>query len=128
MKDFSKRIEFEGFRQLPPVHREVGASYRGGNPEGTNRWIELEEHSQQKGAPSQPLRSPNTYAKLETIATPVLVLAGDADIVSPPAMMRIWSTHLKNHEFDFVPDAGHSIAWEKPEIFNKKVLAFLARH
>ncbi len=128
MKDFSKRIEFQGFRDLPPVHREVGASYRGGNPEGTKRWMELEEASQQKGAPSQALRTPNTYAKLEAIATPTLVLAGDSDMVSPPAMMRIWSAHLKNHEFDFVPDAGHSISWEQPALFNAKALAFLARH
>ena len=127
MKDFSKRIEFEGFRALPPVHREVGPSYRGGNPEGTKRWMEIEEHAQQKGAPSQPLRTPNTYAKLETIATPTLVLAGDADMVSPPGMMRIWSRHLKNATFDYVPDAGHSIAWEQPEAFNARMLAFLAK-
>ena len=128
MKDFSKRIEFQGFRQLPPVHREVGASYRGENPEGTKRWMELEEHSQQKDAPSQSLRTPNTYAKLETIATPVLALAGDSDMVSPPGMMRIWSRHLKAGEFDFVADAGHSIAWERPDAFNEKVLGFLAKH
>ena len=127
MKDFSKRIEFEGFRALPPVHREVGPSYRGGNPEGTKRWMEIEEHAQQKGAPSQPLRTPNTYAKLETIATPTLVLAGDADMVSPPGMMRIWSRHLKNATFDYVPDAGHSIAREQPEAFNARMLAFLAK-
>lgn len=126
MKDFSARIEFSGFRELPPVHREVGPSYRGGNPAGTKRWMEIEEHAQQPGAPSQPLRSPNTYAKLETIPTPTLVLAGDADMVSPPAMMRTWSQHLKNHEFDFVPDAGHSISWEQPEAFNRKMLGFLA--
>jgi pimeloyl-ACP methyl ester carboxylesterase len=127
MKDFSRRIEFEGFRELPPVHREVGPSYRGANPEGTKRWMEIEEHAQQKGAPSQPLRTPNTYAKLETIATPTLVLAGDADMVSPPGMMRIWSRHLKHASFDFVPDAGHSIAWEQPDAFNARMLAFLAK-
>ena len=127
MKEFSARIEFEGFRALPPVHREVGPSYRGGNPEGVKRWMEIEEHAQQKGAPNQPLRTPNTYAKLETIATPTLVLAGDADMVSPPEMMRIWSRHLQHATFDFVPDAGHSIAWEQPDAFNARMLAFLAR-
>ena len=128
MKEFSRRIEFPGFRQLPPVHREVGPSYRGGNPEGTRRWMEIEEKAHQAGAPEQKLRSPNHYAMIAAIATPTLVLAGDADMVSPPEMMRRWSSHLPNREFDFVPDAGHSIAWEQPEAFDRKVLDFLARH
>ena len=128
MKEFSARIEFAGFRALPPVHRKVGPSYRGGNPEGTRRWMDIEEQAQRPGAPEQKLRTPNTYAKIAAIPTPTLVLAGDADMVSPPEMMRRWSAHLKNHEFDFVPDAGHSIAWEQPDTFNKKVLEFFARH
>jgi pimeloyl-ACP methyl ester carboxylesterase len=128
MKDFSSRIEFEGFRKLPPVHREVGPSYRGGNPEGTKLWMEIEEHAQQKDAPEQKLRTPNSYAKIEKITTPTLALAGDADMVSPPEMMRRWSSHLQSGEFDFVPEAGHSIAWEQPDVFNAKVLDFLRRH
>ncbi len=128
MKDFSARIEFQGFRALPPVNREVGPSYLGVNPEGTKRWMEIEAHAHQEGSPEQKLRSPNTYAKLETIPNPVLTLAGAADMVSPPAMMRIWSAHLKNHEYDFVPEAGHSVAWEQPDVFNQKALAFLAKH
>jgi pimeloyl-ACP methyl ester carboxylesterase len=128
MKDFSRRIEFQGFRELPPVHREVGPSYRGGNPDGVKRWMEIEEKARQPGAPEQKLRTPNTYAKIATIPTPTLVLAGDADMVSPPEMMRRWSSHLPNKEFDFVPDAGHSIAWEQPDSFDRKVLDFLARH
>jgi len=27
-----------------------------------------------------------------------------------------------------VPEAGHAIAWEQPDVFNDKVLAFLKRH
>jgi pimeloyl-ACP methyl ester carboxylesterase len=128
MKEFSARIEFTGFRDLPPVNREVGPSYLGGNPAGAKRWMEIEEHARQKGAPEQKLRSPNTYAKIAAIPTPTLVLAGDADMVSPPEMMRRWSAHLRSREFDIVPEAGHSIAWEQPEVFNRKMLGFLRRH
>jgi hypothetical protein len=28
----------------------------------------------------------------------------------------------------FSAESGHSIAWEQPEFFNEKVLAFIARH
>ena len=52
----------------------------------------------------------------------------DADLLAPPSMMRVWAAHLKNYEFATVPESGHSIAWEQPQVFNEKVLAFIARH
>ena len=78
--------------------------------------------------PAQPLRSRNTFAKLETIATATLVIAADADLLAPPALMRMWASHLKSHEWAVVPDAGHAMAWEQPGTFNDKVLEFLRRH
>lgn len=126
--DFAASIEIPGIRQLPAVYREVGPSYRGANPQGTRRWIEIEEHARQPGAPAQPLRTPNTLAKIETIVTPTLIIAADADLLAPPALMRIWAHHVKNHEWAVVPESGHAIAWEQPDAFNDRVLEFLGRH
>jgi pimeloyl-ACP methyl ester carboxylesterase len=122
---FRERIAIPGIRELPAMYRELGSSYIGSNPEGTKRWSEIEEHARQEGAPSQPLRTPNTYEKIAEIETRVLVLAADADLLAPPGLMRQWSAHLRNGEWASVPDAGHSIAWEQPEIFNRIVLQFL---
>ena len=126
--DFVARLEIPGLRKLPAVYREVGPSYRGANPDGTQRWIEIDEHARQGDAPAQPLRTPNTFAKIETIATPTLVMAADADLLAPPALMRIWADHMKNREWAVVTDSGHAMAWEQPDIFNEKVLAFIKRH
>ena len=126
--DFRDRIEIPGIRKLPAVYREVGPSYRGANPDGTQRWTEIEEHARQPGALDQPLRTPNTFAKIETIPTPTLIIAADGDLLAPPALMRIWANHVKNHEWAVVPDSGHAIAWEQPDIFNEKVLEFVKRH
>jgi pimeloyl-ACP methyl ester carboxylesterase len=126
--DFVARLEIPGLRKLPAVYGEVGPSYRGANPDGTKRWIEIDEHARQGDAPAQPLRTPNTFAKIETIATPTLVMAADADLLAPPALMRIWADHMKNHEWAVVTDSGHAMAWEQPDIFNEKVLAFIKRH
>jgi len=125
---FAARLEIPGLRQLPPVYLEVGPSYRGGDLDGTRRWREIEEHSRQAGAPNQPLRTPNTFAKLATIATPALVIAADSDLLAPPALMRIWAEHMKDHEWAVVPDAGHAMAWERPDLFNELVLGFVGRH
>jgi pimeloyl-ACP methyl ester carboxylesterase len=127
--DFIARIAIPEIRKQSAHYREIGPSYRGANPEGTRRWIEIEKHARQPGAPFQPLlRSPNTFAKIATIATPTLVIAADADLLAPPALMRIWAAHLKNHEWAVIHDAGHAMAWEQPGPFNDKVLDFLRRH
>jgi pimeloyl-ACP methyl ester carboxylesterase len=126
--DFSARIEIPNLRKLPAVYREVGPSYRGANPDGTKRWIEIEEHARQADAPNQPLRTPNTFAKIETILTPTLAMAADADLLAPPALMHIWALHVKNLEWTLVPDSGHAIAWEQPQTFNKRVLEFIKQH
>jgi pimeloyl-ACP methyl ester carboxylesterase len=126
--DFIARIELPGIRKLPAVYREVGPSYRGADPDGTKRWSEIDEHARQPEAPDQPLRTPNTFAKIATIPTPTLVIAADADLLAPPSLMRIWAAHVKNHEWAVVPDAGHAIAWEQPDVFNEKVLEFVKRY
>jgi pimeloyl-ACP methyl ester carboxylesterase len=126
--DFIARIEIPEIRKQPGAYREVGPSYRGANPEGTKRWTEIEEHSRQPGAPAQPLRTPNTLAKIATIPTATLIIAADADLLSPPALMRIWATQVKNHEWAVVQDAGHAMSWEQPGTFNDKVLEFIKLH
>jgi len=128
MRDFTARVEIPELRKQAAVYREVGPSYRGANPEGTKRWIEIDEHAQQPGARAQPLRTPNTFAKLASVTMPVLVMAADADLLAPPALMRTWAAHLKNYEWAIVPDSGHAIAWEHPDVFNENVLAFVKRH
>ena len=123
--DYSARIAIPGFDSQPGTYREISPSYRGSHPDGVLAWAAIEEHSRQAGAPNQPLRTPNTFAKLESIRAPVLVLAADADLIAPPGLMKAWAAHVNNGQYDSVPDAGHAVAWERPEIFNERVLRFL---
>lgn len=125
IQDFIARIEIPGIRSLPQHYREVSASYRGANPEGTKRWLEIEHHARQPNAPAQPLRSSNTFAKLDGITTRTLVIAADADLLAPPALMRLWARHIKGAQWATLPDAGHAMAWEQPDVFNDIVLRFL---
>jgi pimeloyl-ACP methyl ester carboxylesterase len=128
MTEFTKRIAIPGLDKLPGQYIELGLSYRGADPEGTARWSEIEEHARQSGAPSQPLRTPNTFAKVETIAAPTLILVADADLYAPQALMRIWAGHIKHHDWVVIDDAGHSVAWEKPDAFDAAVLRFARKH
>jgi pimeloyl-ACP methyl ester carboxylesterase len=125
---FRKRAAIAGFNQLPPEVREMSPSYRGMNPEGVARWKEIEAHAMQAGAVVPPLRTPNTDEKLASLTTPILVVAGDVDLTTPSAAIRLWAKHLKAYDWLLIPEAGHSVAWEQPDAFNQAVLAFLRKH
>jgi pimeloyl-ACP methyl ester carboxylesterase len=129
ISEFIARIAIPGIRDLSSHYREIGPSYRGANPEGVKRWIEIDEHARQAGAGFQPaMRTPNTLAKIATINTPTLVIAADADLLAPPALMRIWAAHIRHHEWAVIHDAGHAMTWEQPGRFNDIVLDYLRRH
>jgi pimeloyl-ACP methyl ester carboxylesterase len=118
------------FDALPPDFRELGPSYRAANPSGTQHWLELERTSRPQGSPppAQTTRNRITFALLEEIKVPTLLLTGDADLYAPPAVLRLFAARIKNSESVVMPEAGHSAYWEQPEIFNRTVLEFIRRH
>jgi len=125
-----RRIRPPEFAALPADVRELGPSYRAGNPEGTRRWLELERANRSEGAPppAQTMRNQITFALVETIRTPTLILTGGADLYAPPPVMQLFVKRIKGSESVVVPEAGHSTYWEQPEAFNRAVLAFIRKH
>jgi len=115
---------------LPIELREVGPSYRAVNPEGVAKWLRIEESSRHEITPEegQSPRSPMTYARLAAMQNPVLMLTGGADLLSPPAMMKLVADHIPNCRFEVVPEAGHAAFHEEPEVWNKLVLEFMGQH
>ncbi|MBL0420788.1 alpha/beta fold hydrolase [Ramlibacter sp. AW1] len=128
MQAFSARIAVPGLTGRLEVrpYLEVGAAYRAEDPDGFQRFIAMEHAARQPQAPAQPLRTPNTFAKVSTIAAPTLIVMAGADLLAPPALMRAWARHLPDARFAEIGDAGHSINWERPDAFNRIVLDFLA--
>jgi pimeloyl-ACP methyl ester carboxylesterase len=117
-----------GFEAMPADFRELGPSYRAANPAGVKTWLELEH----KAVTSNPFRQKAanniTEATLKRLPLPTLLITGDADLYSPPAVIRMVAAQIPNSEVVIVREAGHSSYWEQPEAFNCAVLDFLARH
>ncbi|MCC6316610.1 MAG: alpha/beta hydrolase [Gemmatimonadaceae bacterium] len=118
------------FSALPPDLRELGPSYRAANAEGTRRWLDLEHFSRAPGRrpPAQPARTRVTFAALESLVPPTLLITGDADLYTPPALLRLFMQRIRGAESLIVPEVGHSTYWERPELFNSTVIAFLRKH
>ncbi len=67
----------------------------------------------------------NLTARLKEIACPVLVLCGDQDPGTPPAMSREIHENAPGSTLVMIPDAAHLSNIEQPEAFNRALDAFL---
>lgn len=122
------RIKVPGFDDIPVEFREVGPSYRARNPDGWQQWIEVQRRSGTDDKFRQPLKNRVTEAMLPTLKVPVLVICGAADLLTPPAVARLIAARIPGAELVVAPEAGHSVYWEEPDLFNRAVLAFIGSH
>jgi pimeloyl-ACP methyl ester carboxylesterase len=123
--EMSRRLRPAEFAALPVEIRELGPSYRAMNFEGARRWKALAK----EGHPSaQGTKHRITFAALQGIQTPTLLITGDADLYTPPSVLRVLASHFGKCESVVIPECGHSAFWEQPETFNRVVLDFLSKH
>lgn len=121
------RLRPKEFGALPIEVRELHPSYRAGNPSGTEAWLSLARRAR-TGERIDALRPlPMTWARVESIRHPVLLMTGDGDLYTPPALLRMQSAHIPQAETVVVPEAAHAPNWEQPDFFNRTVLSFIGR-
>jgi 3-oxoadipate enol-lactonase len=69
----------------------------------------------------------NLTARLKEITCPVLVLCGDKDPGTPPAMAREIHDNLPGSKLVMIADAAHLANIEQPEAFNRALEEFLTK-
>ncbi|MFH2053047.1 MAG: alpha/beta fold hydrolase [bacterium] len=67
----------------------------------------------------------DTSASLARIAVPTLILCGELDSVTPPALSRAMHERIPGSQLALVPGAGHLSNLEDPGFFNARLLDFL---
>lgn len=60
------------------------------------------------------------------IDVPTLILVGDEDIVTPPALSKELNRLIPGSRLEVIPEAGHLTNAEQPEPFNSAVESFLS--
>jgi pimeloyl-ACP methyl ester carboxylesterase len=115
------------FASLPHDFQELSPSYRAGNPAGHAAWIALEKQALQGPRINPVMKQKLSWAKLESIRHPALLMTGDSDLYTPPSLLRMQAQHMPHAEVHIVREAGHSPYWEQPLVFNDILLAFLAK-
>ena len=104
--------------------RELGATYRAGDPEGVRRFLAIEAQNQPPPM-RQSLREPMTLERLESIRVPTLFLSGDEDVFAPPPLMRMMADRVEGARLEVIAGAGHCAYWEQPDAWNRSVIGFL---
>jgi pimeloyl-ACP methyl ester carboxylesterase len=117
-----------GMAELPADFRELSPSYRAANPAGAKLWLDLEHKAVTANPFRQRVANQISEATLGRLKVPTLLITGDADLFSPPALIRMVAAQIPGSEVVVIPGAGHSSYWEQPAAFNRTVLEFLARH
>jgi 3-oxoadipate enol-lactonase len=67
----------------------------------------------------------NTLEALRQVRIPTLILVGDSDQATPPAMAQMLHEHLADSQLCVLPNAAHLSNMEQPELFTEAVLRFL---
>ena len=70
------------------------------------------------------LYQPNIpYENLKSIKCPVLVMAGDHDVIKPEHTLKIFQS-IPNASLCIFPDSNHGVCQQHPDLFNETVLTF----
>jgi pimeloyl-ACP methyl ester carboxylesterase len=118
----------EPFNKMPRYFLELSPTYRAGDPEGMKRYLAMitegDAIAPYGGIPFTQ-DHPLTLADLDAWKVPTLMMTGDADLWTPPSIMRIFVSHLQHGKGVVIPESGHDGYWENPEFFNREVLNFI---
>ena len=69
-----------------------------------------------------------TITDLVKFDKPVMFIVGAEDRIAPPFAVRMAYNMFPAARWLEVPGAGHSVYFEKPDVFNAALLDFFAEH
>jgi 3-oxoadipate enol-lactonase len=79
------------------------------------------------GAIAALMTRPDSLPLLPTIHCPTMIVVGDADVITPPALSEEMQRSIPGAELTVIPDAGHMSNMEQPVAFNRALARFLER-
>jgi pimeloyl-ACP methyl ester carboxylesterase len=119
----SDRAEAE---KLPVLDRLMSKAFQDSNPEMTFLFRQMGTFNRAK---MQDLRNLTvggpTIDTLAELGVPVCFLAGENDAVIRPATIRRAHELVSGSVLELIPEAPHSMYWERPDLFNAGVERFL---
>jgi 3-oxoadipate enol-lactonase len=108
----------------------LAPSFRAAHPEEYQELVSLLASNQPAGysAQCEALFTMTTSERLDRVKAPVLLVCGELDMASPPALNHENAARLPNAAVIEIPDCAHIIPWEKPDELLTAARPFLLDH
>jgi len=110
----------------PLVHRALAKNFQTNNSEKTFLYQQIQALN-----PERPdINIETSYGQpskddVEGLSTPALFIVGNEDTLTPPEIIKEVHQLISGSQFALVPDCGHSVYFEAPEVFNNIIDNFL---
>lgn len=100
---------------------EARERYASSTPDGADHWPVIfgKTHRMMLSEPTLSTK------QLAAISTPMLVMAGDDDVIAHPHTVELFEA-IQEGQLAVIPGTSHGVKKEKPEIVNRVILDFLA--
>jgi 3-oxoadipate enol-lactonase len=124
-----RQIEARGLEPLvgPTLERWFTAPYRAAHPALVARIGTLIRNTPVAGyiGCCHAIAALDFTERLKTLNLPTLVMVGDQDVGTPPAMARELAAAIPGAQLEIIPGAAHLSNIEQADAFNRQLLAFL---
>jgi len=91
------------------------------------RLIKQQSPAAIRGAIHRMMDRPDSHEVLQRLSTPVLIVVGDEDVMTPVDDSRRMHGAIQGSELVILPRAGHLSNLERPDLFNDALNGFLGR-
>jgi 3-oxoadipate enol-lactonase len=127
MQTRAETVEADGMTAVAETVATNGLapSFRQAHPEEFQELISLLASNRPEGYAAQCRALVTMAVPLERVSAPVLLVSGELDQASPPAMNEANVARLPNSRFVQIADAAHILPWEKPRELLDAAVPFL---
>ena len=106
--------------------RAVAGSFGAREPALANLYLQISRTNPPRPQIAGALSGGPKGAELANLEAPTLFIVGEEDDITPPHVLEAASSHIPGSELIRVPDCGHSVYYENPDVFNFEVGRFIA--
>jgi 3-oxoadipate enol-lactonase len=109
------------------MERWFSPSFRHDRPADLVGWRNMLTGANRQGytATCATLRDTDLTHEVASISAPTLVVVGEADLSTPPDLVRATAELIPGARFEIIPDAGHIPSIEQPQALTRLVTDFL---
>ena len=106
--------------------KALSEAFRCSNHNMANLYLQIQKTNPIRDTSQTVLLGGAKSDELKKLTMPVMFLVGEDDLLTPPRLIDIAAGYIEGSKVTVVPDCGHSVYFEKPDVFNFEVGRFIS--